>query len=115
MGISQSREPFMTDFAVENKVIVKIFGEEYPLAATDDAAYISKIADYVDSKMNEVARRSRSQARDKVAILTALSIASELFEKSSDVSRVVSQYDTSLDRLLARLDGALSDTPLKAG
>ena len=114
MGISQNKETFMTDFAVENKVIVKIFGEEYPLAATDDAGYISKIADYVDSKMNEVARRSRSRARDKVAILTALSIASELFEKSDDVSQAVSQYDIRLDKLLARLDGALHDSSSKA-
>lgn len=115
MGISQSKEPFMTDFAVENKVIVKIFGEEYPIAATDDAAYISKIADYVDTRMQEVARRSRSRARDKVAILAALSIASELFERTNVVNNMESHLNSGLDKLLVRLDNALDDNFTEAG
>ncbi len=105
----------MSDVSVENKVIVKIFGEEYPITGTDDPAYISRIADFVDSRMREVAQRARSGARDKVAILAALSIASELIEKSEGSSAIQKEYCTRLDKLAARLDDALSDSLVSAG
>lgn len=95
--------------SVENKVVVKIFGEEYPITSGGDPTYVSKIADYVDSRMQEVAKRCNSRARDKVAILTALSLASELHEKSDDLDVATSEQGQNLDALLARLDTALLD------
>ena len=66
----------LTEMVKENnKVVVKIFGEEYPIAGSADQAYISRIADYVDSKMKETAKNSQIKSRDKVAILAAMSIA----------------------------------------
>ena len=105
----------MTDLTVDSKVVVKIFGEDYPIVSSDDGTYISKVADFVDSRMKEIAKRCRSQARDKVAILTALSIASELFEKSDIVSRAENQNSDQFNRLLARLDGAIRDNSPYSG
>lgn len=100
----------MTDISMDNKVIVRIFGEEYPMAAGDDAAHISKVADFVDSRMKAVAGRSRSQARDKVAILAAMSLASELIESKKIVDASDNNYASSFDRLLARLDEVCPDS-----
>jgi len=100
----------MADFVVEKMVVVKILGEEYPIAAGGDAAYISKVADYVDSRMRQVAGRSRSQARDKVAILTAMSLASELLEKSDGMSSLEGEMASGVDGLIARLEEALHDS-----
>ena len=91
----------------DNKVIVKIFGEDYPITGVSDTAHISKVADYVDTKMNDIAKTSRIQSRDKLAILTSLSIASELQEKADIVSQGDQQYNERLDSLIARLDNAL--------
>ena len=91
----------------DNKVIVKIFGEDYPITGVSDTAHISKVADYVDTKMNDIAKNSRVQSRDKLAILTSLSIASELHEKSDIVSHGDQQYSEQLDSVIARLDNAL--------
>ncbi len=91
----------------DNKVIVKIFGEDYPITGVSDTAHISKVADYVDTKMNDIAKTSRIQSRDKVAILTSLSIASELYEKADIVSQGDQQYSEQLDSVIARLDNAL--------
>ena len=52
----------MSDATVENKVIVNIFGEEYPITASNDPEYIARIADLVDSRMREVANSSRTKA-----------------------------------------------------
>ena len=93
---------------VENKVVVRIFGEEYPITGIDDPAYISRVADLVDSRMQDVARQSRSNARDKIAILTALSLASELLEQSDRLQQASGASETSLDTMLAQLDEALS-------
>lgn len=102
----------MSSSPVENKVVVKIFGEEYPITGSDDPAYISKIADFLDSRMQDVARRSRTRAREKVAILTALSLASELHETAESVRQTAADRDTNLDDVLARLDRALDDERL---
>ena len=98
----------MSGLPVENKVVVRIFGEEYPITGIDDPAYISRVADLVDSRMQDVARQSRSNARDKIAILTALSLASELLEQSEKLQQATGDSDSSLDNMLSQLDEALS-------
>ena len=100
----------MSSLTVENKVVVRIFGEEYPITGVDDPAYISRVADMVDSRMQVVARQSRSQARDKIAILTALSLASELLDKSATLDRATNDSSGTMDGLLAQLDNALSSS-----
>jgi cell division protein ZapA len=99
-----------SELSEENKVVVRIFGEEYPITGLKDPAYISKVADFVDARMQEVARQSRAKARDKVAILTALSLASELMEQSNKIEEDASESSSSLDNLLARLDNAICST-----
>ena len=98
----------MSGLPVENKVVVRIFGEEYPITGVDDPTYISRVADLVDSRMQEVAHQSRSKARDKIAILTALSLASELLDQSDKLQQVTGKSESSLDNMLAKLDDALS-------
>jgi cell division protein ZapA len=95
----------------DNNVIVRIFGEEYPITGSADSAYISRIADAVDSRMQEVSERSRTKVREKVAILTALSFASELQEKSDQVQTLSSSQESTLDDMLSLLDRALTDEP----
>ncbi len=90
-----------------NKVVVKIFGEEYPITGVSDTSHISQIAAYVDNKMNDIAKASRIKARDKVAILATLSIASELHEKNEMINRGSNEYETQLDSIITRLDNAL--------
>jgi len=90
-----------------NKVVVKIFGEDYPITGVPDPSYISHIAAYVDNKMNDIAKASRVKSRDKVAILATLSIASELHEKNDLLSRGSNEYEKQLDSIITRLDNAL--------
>lgn len=94
---------------VENKVVVHIFGEEYPITGVTNPSHISRVAEYVDSKMKEAAQASRVQARDKVAILAAMSIASELLERSDRVGLAEQDAHSALDRVLAGLSEVLAD------
>jgi cell division protein ZapA len=106
-----SRFPRAETALIENKVIVNIFGEEYPITAMSDPAYVSRIADFVDSRMKELAKRSRTKAKERVAILAAMSIASELFEKNEDISSFEEDFTSRLDSVMARLDETLANVP----
>ena len=97
----------MTGQNTDNKVMVNIFGEEYPIVGASDPSYISKIADLVDSKMKETAKTTRIHAKDKVAILTALSIASELYESKDELSSSKSEYLSKVDSLITKIDNVL--------
>ena len=96
----------MTNSA-ENKVTVNIYGEEYPITGVSDPAYISRIADYVDLRMKEIATSSRVAARDKVAILAAMSIASEFYDNNDSKDELQVQYSSKIDNLISRLDSVL--------
>ncbi len=99
----------MTETVKENnRVVVKIFGEEYPIAGVADQAYISRVADYVDSKMKETAKNSQVKSRDKVAILAAMSIASEYYEKSNMVDNLDIQSNQRVTSLVKKLDKILA-------
>ena len=98
----------MTEFAVDKTVVVRILDEEYPIAVNDDAPRLSKIADIVDTRMRDIAGNSRSQARDKIAILTALSFASELLEKTDLYGKDGVGFEGRIDDMIGRLDIALA-------
>ncbi|RME21555.1 MAG: cell division protein ZapA [Candidatus Zixiibacteriota bacterium] len=91
-----------------HSVIVRIFGEDYPIAGYTDPAYISRVADIVDARMREVAEQSGIKARDKVAILTALSLASELCEKQERLQFAEQGDSERLESLISRIEQTLS-------
>jgi len=97
----------MANDMVENKVVVNIYGEDYPLAGVEDPSQVSKIADFVDSRMKEIAENSRIKARDKVAILSVMSIASELMDKKEEMETLEVSIVDQFEELLTRLDSVL--------
>ncbi len=99
----------MADVTADNKVVVRIYGEDYPVTGGADPQHISRIADLVDSRMKEVAQMSRAQSRDKVAILAAMSMASELQDQSDELSVADTRFGPRLDALISKLDAALTN------
>ena len=99
----------MKENSVENKVLVNIYGEEYPITGITDPSYISKIADFVDSKMRETANASNVKVKEKIAILAAMSIASELHEKNEKLETMNDNFGSQLDNMNNRLDLILAD------
>lgn len=96
----------MSDSRVENKAVVNIFGEDYPITGYSDQRHIRRVADFVDAKMREAARGLRTVGRDRVAILAAMSIASELFDARIQMDELKQQVDATADSLLEQLDKA---------
>ena len=63
------------------RATVEIFGQRLGLRADGDEARVQEIARFVDLRMREVADRSSSVDTVKIAVLTALNIADELFQE----------------------------------
>jgi cell division protein ZapA len=59
---------------------VVIFGSEYSIKADVDVETTRKVARYVNSKMAEIHENTASRDNVKIAVLSALNIAGELFE-----------------------------------
>lgn len=64
---------------MQNKVTVTINGQEYNLVASEDAAYMKKVAAHVDAKVQEILESGKISGTD-AAVLAALNIADEYFK-----------------------------------
>jgi cell division protein ZapA len=98
----------MSDTRAENKVVVNIFGEDYPITGVTDPSYISRVADFVDARMKEAAGDSRIRSRDRIAILAAMSLASELMEANEHLAGSEGHFKSQADSILARLEHELT-------
>ncbi len=77
-----------------------IFGSSYTFDG-DDSERIRALADYVDRKMSETAKRIRNVTTSKVAIMTAMTIADELFRLRESVEQAQTDNAARLDHLIA--------------
>ena len=69
-----------------NKVRVKIFGQEYVISGSETSEHIIKVADYVDSKMREIEKAVKSGQVSMLAVLSAVNVASEYFNMMDGIS-----------------------------
>ena len=79
---------------MKNRVTVTIAGQEYTLVATEDVAYVQRVADHVDAKVQEVLEGARVSMVDG-AVLAAVNIADEYFkevETSENLRRQLKEY-----------------------
>lgn len=63
----------------KNKVTVRIYGQEYIISGDMPREHIMKVADYVDSKMNEIARVLPTSSTSSLAVLSAVNVADDYF------------------------------------
>ena len=91
----------------DNRVIpVDISGQRYPIRTTLDAEYVARLAAYVDEKMRAASDSTPTGDPLRVAVLTALNIADELF-RSRDVNRLrngaLAERAQELEQILDRV------------
>ena len=77
----------------KNVIRVEVFGAEYPIKAGEDPDYVTQVAAYVDRKMHEIGDRLPAGSLSKVAVLTALNLADELFKERERKSLETGSFD----------------------
>ena len=93
----------------ERLVEIKVFGQTYTVRTDADEAHIQKVAQYVNEKMDEVTKNTKSVSSLNVAILTALNIADDLIrerEKGSAFLQEVERKSNDLvEKIIRRING----------
>lgn len=85
---------------------VTILGDDYRITGDSAASSIRELATFVDDKMEEVKRHSGSFDVKRIAVLTALNLADELFRERR---RSVTQEGAVRERV-EQLGFVLEDT-----
>jgi cell division protein ZapA len=73
---------------VKRSVTVQIAGNRYPLKTDEDDRFIKALASYVDTKMRDAQKSTRTVDTQTVAVLAALQIAEELFSERRDIKEL---------------------------
>jgi cell division protein ZapA len=95
-----------------NLVQVEIFGQTYSVKAGNDAAYVQKLAAFVDEEMKDVSRASGAVDSLRVAVLAALNLADECFrlrQEGEDKHTTGTSLDDRAMRLARKLGAALGE------
>jgi len=94
----------MPDDAV---ISVEIHGHRYPIRSTLDEAYVARLASYVDEKMRSAADSAPTGDLLRVAVLTALNVADELFRcrdssqaRNGELAERAGELERLVDRVL---------------
>ena len=83
---------------------VTILGQKFTISSDADDSYMLKVADYVDSKMQEL-MQSKASAKTNVAMLAALNIADE-YHRLRDAHDAIM---IRLDQLSKKLSVTMSE------
>lgn len=72
----------------QNRVHVKVYGQEFAIAGDQPREHLLKIADHVDRKMHELAGELPSCSTSVLATLTAVNTADEFYRQAGSVEEL---------------------------
>jgi cell division protein ZapA len=78
---------------------VEIYGQRYAIRGDADDAYVRRLAHFFDDHMRHLAEGMKTATPSKLAVLTAINLAHQLFE--SEKKRV--QEEDDVERRMASL------------
>ena len=92
----------------EDAVIsVEIHGQRYPIRSGLDEQYVTRLASYVDEKMRAAADSTPTGDALRLAVLTALNVADELFRcrdgtraRNGELAERAGELERLVDRVL---------------
>jgi cell division protein ZapA len=91
-------------------VRIKIFGDDYLIKGDVDVDTTKKVAEYVDRQMSAMRKKSASNDKVKVAVLSALNIAGELFDlrsRGEENGGQIGEITRRVGLLVKKIDDAL--------
>jgi cell division protein ZapA len=83
---------------------VTILGDEYRIAGVPDGAPVPELAAYVDRRMDEVRQRSAVSDMRRLAVLTSLNLADDLFRERARAQALQAEIGKRIARIESVLD-----------
>jgi cell division protein ZapA len=90
---------------------VIILDQEYLIRSDEDGELVTKIAAYVNEKINEVRAQSDGLSDKKIAILTALNIASEYFQLLDEREKISADIYKRMKKIMVDINDAIDSSP----
>ena len=90
--------------AEERIVEIKVFGQTFSVKTDAEEAHIQAVAQYVNEKMEEVLKKTRSVSTLNVAILTALNIADDLLKEREHRKALLKEVEIKSKDLVEKID-----------
>ena len=78
---------------------VEIYGQRFSIRGEADEVYVRRLAGFVDGQMRSLAEGMNTTTPSKLAVLTAINLAHQLFE----VERKRAQGDADVERRMTSL------------
>ena len=97
----------------ERLVEIKVFGQTYTVKTEAEEDHIQKVAQYVNEKMDEVLKKTRSISTLNVAILTALNLADDLLKEREARAALLRDIEMKSKDLAEMIDLRLSGEGLE--
>ena len=91
------------------RVQVEIFGQAYNIKGGNDSAYTRELAAYVDGKMREIEKGTGTVDPLRVAILTAMTIADQLYQERKRREDVERTTASAVKYLMELTESAVDD------
>ncbi len=88
----------------ERLVEIKVFGQTYTVKTDAEEGHIQEVARYVNEKMDEVLKKTRSVSTLNVAILTALNIADDLLKEKENRTAILQEIEVRSKDLADKID-----------
>jgi len=88
----------------ERLVEIKMFGQTYTVKTDAEEGYIQEVAKYVNEKMEEVLKKTKSVSTLNVAILTALNIADDLLKEKERRTVLLREIEAKSRDLVEKID-----------
>ena len=97
-------------------VEIEIFGQVFRVAAGEAMpSYIQRLAYYVDEKMRAIASATKTMPLNRMAILTALNIADDLFKLRDSYEQSACLVDAKTEQLISLVREQLSNESSEHG
>ncbi len=90
----------------KNRVLMRINGQEYPIAGIEPKEYLLRVGTYVDEKMLQISKLNRQLSLSQVAVLTSINMADELI-KLKDVYHELEKSTPPTDQDVVALKSEL--------
>jgi cell division protein ZapA len=97
----------------ERLVEIKVFGQTYTVKTDAEEDYIREVAKYVNEKMEEILKKTKSVSTLNVAILTALNVADDLLREKEKRTTLVREVEAKSRDLVEKIDINIGDWNLK--
>ncbi|MBI3357751.1 MAG: cell division protein ZapA [Nitrospirae bacterium] len=83
---------------------VEIYGQRYVIRGEADDAYVRRLAHFVDDHMKHLAEGMKTATPSKLAVLTAINLAHQLFESEKKRAQGEADVDRRMTTLMESID-----------